>query len=120
LAEHEVFDTDDGIATPEHDFPQPIARLETRHFHKIDNAVREFHDYMTNVCGEDFSGIAKMKSERDDDFEPPRRHSEQHLTPYSGGYEAQRGGPFGAPEQRSRQQRWGSFSRDQERPYFAG
>ena len=140
LAEHEAFGTNDSIHTPDPEVPLPVARLEVRHFQKIDSAVREFHDYMSNVCGEDFSGVAKMKSERDDDFAPPRRYQEHHprhdhqgpmpqpfprpdahppdvrLTQYGEGYEAQRPNSFGPNEQRSRQ-RWGSFSRDQERPY---
>jgi hypothetical protein len=96
---------------------------------------------MTNVCGEDFSGVAKMKGERDDDYEPPRRHPEPRsvghdlapmsrsprsdayapedglgLTTYAGGGQAQRGGMFSPPdrEQRSRQ-RWGPFPREQDR-----
>ena len=147
LAEYEAFGTSDGIHAPDFDIPAtPSARLEVRHFQKVDNAMREFHDYMTNVCGEDFAGAAKMKGERDDDFEPPRRYPEhlgsggggyeQHAAPpmlrrsprpdayspddggpsYGGGYGPQKSGSSGQYDQRSRA-RWPSFSRD-ERPYF--
>jgi hypothetical protein len=70
LTEHEAFDgcTNDGIHTPDPSAIQEIARLEVRHFKKVDNAMREFHEYMTSVCGEDFSGGAKMRMERDDDY----------------------------------------------------
>jgi len=76
LTEHEAFGMNDGIHTPDSSFSQPVARLEIRHFQKVDNAMREFHEYMANVCGEDFSGVARMKGERDDDYEP-RRYPEQ-------------------------------------------
>ena len=142
LAEHEAYGADESVETPESNVAQFVARLEVRHFQKVDTAMRDFNDYMINVCGEDFSGIAKMKSERDDDFEPPRRYQEQHfgyehqslmpssvqqsdrypsndgLVQYGGGYAAQRAGPYGPPDQRPRQ-RWAPSSREQERSHFS-
>ena len=142
LTEHEAFGMNDSIQTPNLEVSQPIPRLEVRHFQKVDNAMRDFHEYMTNVCGEDFSGVAKMKNERDDDYEPPRRYQEHFgqdhhssmlhpasrsdayspddVPPYWGekGYAAHRASPFSPHDQRSRQQ-WAPFSRDQERQHFA-
>ncbi|KAI9709709.1 MAG: hypothetical protein M1820_003111 [Bogoriella megaspora] len=141
LAEHEAFGSDEGIYTNDSHISMPIARLDVRHFQKVDNAMREFYDYMANVCGEGFSGVAKMRSERDDDYEPPRRHSEQlgyehgpppnfrrsprldayspeeGMPPYGGGFSTQRNSSFSPHEQRSRH-RWSSFARDQDRSHF--
>jgi hypothetical protein len=132
LTEHEAFGMHDGIHTPDPSQPVATCRLEVRHFQKVDNAMREFHDYMTNVCGEDFSGVAKIKGERDDDYEPPRRYQEHHPMPmprsprldgyppeeglglsggpYGGGGYAGRGGQF-SPQERSRP-RWAPFERE--------
>ncbi|KAI9683767.1 MAG: hypothetical protein M1822_005957 [Bathelium mastoideum] len=120
LAEHEAYGTSDGIHSPEFEFPPPLIRLEVRHFQKVDSAMREFYDYMASVCGEDFSGVAKMKSERDDDYEPPQRYAyspDDRAPSYAGGYGLQRGSSLGTHEQRPRQ-RWSSFSREQERGHF--
>jgi hypothetical protein len=84
LTEHEAFDgcMHDDIHTPEPSAIQPVARLEVRHFEKVDSAMREFHDYMANVCGEDFSGVARNRGERDDGYvyEQPRRYPEQRFS----------------------------------------
>lgn len=136
LAEHEAFGSNDGIHTPEPGAPLPVARLEVRHFQKIDSTVREFHDYMTNVQGDDFSAVAKMKSERDDEYVSSRRHqdhynSHEHTlgqvappfprsgahppdggpTHYGGGYDNQRPVKFGPNEQHPTP-RWGPYSRN--------
>jgi SpoVK/Ycf46/Vps4 family AAA+-type ATPase len=80
LTEHEAFDgcIHDGLHTPDFSTVQPVAKLEVRHFQKVDSAMREFHEYMASVCGEDFSGVARAKAERDDDYvyEQPRRYPE--------------------------------------------
>lgn len=56
----------------------PVVRLDVTHFQKIDAAMHEFNDYMTTVCGEDFSGLARNRMERDDDYEAPRRYADYH------------------------------------------
>lgn len=65
----------------------PAARLEVRHFEKVDTAVREFHEYMADVCGDDYATVAKMRGERADDFnyQPPSRyHSQDQFSPGTG------------------------------------
>ena len=128
LAEHEAFDASGDIPSTDFELQTPLACLEVRHFQKVDSAMREFYDYMTNVCGEDFSGAAKMKSERNDDYEPPRRYQEHNgyghagpgvfrrasrpeayspddmVSPY-GGHGLQKFGSFGPYDQQPRQ-RW--------------
>lgn len=144
LAEYEAFGMNDGISRRSPDpsarfLQQPVAILEVRHFQRVDHAMREFHDYMKNVCGEDFAGAARMKNERDDDFEPHSKRTQDHLgghspmprpahspdeasfPPYggSGGYSTGRGGQFNNPHEGHYQRhRWSSFSRDEERPHL--
>lgn len=87
LTEHEAFDgcMNDGIHTPEPFAIQPVARLEVRHFEKVDKAMREFHEYMASVCGEDYSGVARTRGERADsyEYEQPKRHQE-HRSSFAG------------------------------------
>jgi hypothetical protein len=132
MAEYEAFGMHDGLHTP--DVLPAIAKLEVRHFEKVVNGVREFYDYMTDICGEDFSGIAKMRYERADDFEPPRarRHqeyqavgpmprsaysSEPALDPYSAAYATPRSGSLN-PHELIPRNRWSSFSRSSDESRF--
>lgn len=101
LAEHAAYGMDDFCHTPTHDSSQPVPRLEVDHFMRVDAAMREFHDYMTNVIGEDFSATAKMKGERDDEYEIQHRQHSGHHYPHSPGlgptdhsFPPMRGGPY--------------------------
>jgi hypothetical protein len=91
LTEHEAFDgcINDGIHTPDPSAIQDVALLEVRHFQKVDNAMREFHEYMTSVCGEDFSGGARMRMERDDSFKT-KVEREDEYEPRDRRYQEQR------------------------------
>jgi hypothetical protein len=75
LAEHEALDgcNQNDMRTPTHGEVSQTARLEIRHFEKVDTAVQEFHGYMADVCGDDFAGVARMRGERADEYRPQQQ-----------------------------------------------
>lgn len=92
LAEHEALCKSDDYhynvsSSPNIDEATALAaRLEVRHFEKVDTAVREFHEYMADVCGDDYATVAKLRGERADDFnyQPPGRYHSQDFSAGSG------------------------------------